>query len=208
MLKIELLPIDRAIEEFQTQRQFDFFDSFLDSNAQGDILVYRGDINHQDNLSISQLNLENLSSIDGIIIDGNLSVTGTISNYINQVQDRQDCGIEMLVTGSINARSLISTNATIYVCGDLTTQVVYLFYDNGCSLLKVGGTLQTKAFLVDDEHRWDIEKCKIQHDFDLYECDYSKICEVFVDEVIGSEDTKIDFDRLIAALEDGRDIFR
>jgi hypothetical protein len=208
MMKVELLPINQAIKEFQEQRQLGFFDSFLDGNAHGDILIYRGDVSYQGNLSISQLNPENLSSVDGIIIDGDLSATGTVSNYINQIKDRKDYGIELLITGSMRARSLISTNATVYVHQDLTAEVIYLFYGNGSSVFKVNGTLRAKALLINDEHSCDIDKCEIQHDFDLYECGYTEICEVFVDEVIGFDDTKIEHDHLIAALEDGRNIFR
>jgi hypothetical protein len=207
-MKIEMLPIERAIEEFEEQRKLNFFDNFLDSKAHGDILVYRGDLSHQGNLSIAQLNPENLPSVDGIIIDGNLSATGNISNYIHVVKNRQDCGLELLVTGSITAQNLISTNATVYVHQDLTAQVIYLFYDNGSSLLQVDGILRAKALLINDEHRWNLDECYIQHDFDLYDCDYAEICEVFIDAVIGDEDTKIEHDQLIAALENGVDIFR
>jgi hypothetical protein len=74
--------------------------------------------------------------------------------------------------------------------------------------LKVDGILRAKALLINDEHHWDIDECEIQHDFDLYHCDYDEICEVFIDAVIGAEDTKIEHYQLIAALENGVDIFR
>jgi hypothetical protein len=129
MPKIELLPIEAAMLEFKVQQQVDFFDIFLDEPTR-DILVYRGDYHHSGNLGITDLNPENLVNVDGIIIDGNLSVTGTISNYIHRVKARKDCGIELLVTGSMTLHNLISTNATIYVRQNLTAETIYLFYDN------------------------------------------------------------------------------
>jgi hypothetical protein len=208
MPKIELLPIDTAILEFQSQRKLNFFDSFLDINPTGNILVYRGDLNRPGNLTITDLNPDNLPNIDGIIIDGNLSVTGTISNYIHQVKNLKDCGLELLVTGSMYVRNLISTNATISVRHNLNAETIYLFFDNGRSVLRVDGTMQAKALLINDEHRWEIDKCEVEYDFDLYECDYAEIRSIFSDEVLGQEDTKIEHDCLIAALESGRNIFR
>lgn len=208
MPKIELLPIDAAILEFQAQRQLNFFDSFLDTNPTGKILVYRGDLKHQGNLIIADLNPDNLPNIDGIIIDGNLSVTGTISNYIHRVKNLKDYGLELLVTGSMHVRNLISTNATIAVRHNLEAEIIYLFFDNGKSVLRVGGKMHAKVLLINDEHRWEIDECEIEYDLDLYECDYAKVCGIFSDEVLGSEDTKIEHDCLIAALESGRNIFR
>lgn len=86
MPKIELLRIETAILEFESQRKLNFFDSFLDTNPTGNILVYRSDINCQGNLTIADLNPDNLLHIDGIVIDGDLSVTGTVSNYIHRVK--------------------------------------------------------------------------------------------------------------------------
>jgi hypothetical protein len=207
MPKIELLSIETAILEFQVQQQINFFDNFLDEPTR-DILVYRGDYHHSGNLSIADLNPENLVNVDGIIIDGNLSVTGTISNYIHRVKARKDCGLELLVTGSMTLHNLISTNATISVCQNLTAETIYLFYDNGTSALKVDRLLQAKALLINDEHRCDLNECEIEYEFDLYECDYAEICQIFSDRVIGEEDTKLDHDRLIQMLESGQNIFR
>jgi hypothetical protein len=208
MPNIEVLSIEAARLEFESQRGLDFFDCFLGGEPTGNILVYRGDFNHQGNLSVADLNPKNSPSIDGIIIDGNLAVTGTLSNYIHRVKLREDCGLELLVTGSMTVHNLISTNATIYVHRDLKSEVVYLFYDNGTSMLRVDGTLWAKALLINDEHGWYIDECEIEHDIDLYECDYAEIREIFIDEVIGEEDTKIEHDCLIAALESDRNIFR
>jgi hypothetical protein len=124
------------------------------------------------------------------------------------VKNLRDCGVELLVTGSMNAHNLISTNATVYVHQDLTAQVIYLFYDNGSSLLQVDGILRAKALLINDEHNWNIDECYIQHDFDLYHCDYAEICEVFIDALIGDDDTKLEHGLLISALENGVNIFR
>jgi hypothetical protein len=202
MPKIELLPIETAILEFQLQQKIDFFDNLLDDPTR-DILVYRGDYHHSGNLSIADLNPENLVNVDGIIINGNLSVTGTISNYIHRVKDRKDCGLELLVTGSMTLHNLISTNATISVCQNLTAETIY-----GTSALKVDRILQAKALLINDEHRCDINECEIEYEFDLYECDYAEICQIFSDRVISEEDTKLDHDRLIQMLESGQNIFR
>jgi hypothetical protein len=196
MPKIEVLPIAMAIAEFEDRRQLNFFDSFLDSDPAGNILIYRGDLHYRENLSVADLNPENIP------------VKGTLSNYTDRIKNRTDCGLELLVTGSMTVRNLISTNATVFIHQDLNAEVIYLFYDNGTSVLRVDRMLRAKALLINDEHRWEIDECEIEHDFDLYECDYAEICEVFVDEVIGEEDTKIEHDRLIAALESGRNIFR
>lgn len=207
MPTVELLSIDRAISEFQERGQLNFFNDFLDEPT-GDILVYRGDIDRQGNLHVADLNPENLANVSGLIIDGNLSVTGTLSNYLHRVKARQDCGLELLVTGLMTVGNLISTNATVYVHRDLTAETIYLFYDNGTSVLRVDGILRAKALLVNDEHRWYIDECEIVYDFDLYDCEYEEVCKIFVDRVIGEEDTKLDHDILIQMLESGQNIFR
>jgi hypothetical protein len=217
MPKIELLPIETAILEFQDPNpdRLNFVEIFindlLDRNPVGNLLIYRGDVHHQGNLCVADLNPDRLPNIDGIVIHGDLAVTGTVSNYLHPLKNRQDCGIELLVTGSMTVGNLISTNATVHIHQDLIAETIYLFYDNGTSALRIDGLLTAKALLVNDEHRLDIlniDGCEIEHDFDLYECDYGEICEILVDGAIGKEDTKIDHDNLIVMLESGQNIFR
>jgi hypothetical protein len=207
MPTMEIVPISTAVAEFEERRQFDFFDRFLDEPA-GDILVYRGDYNCQGNLHVADLNPENLANVAGIIIDGNFTVTGTLSNYIDRVKDRRDFGLELLVTGAMTVGNLISTNATVAVHRDLTAETIYLFYDNGTSALKVEGVLQAKALIVNDEHRCEFDESQLAYDLDLYECEYEQVCEIFVDRVIGGEDDKLDHALLIRMLESGENIFR
>ncbi len=207
MPKVELLPIKTAILEFQERRQLDFFDRFL-AEPTGSILVYHGDFDCPGNLHVTDLNPDNILHVAGIIIDGNLSLTGTLSNYIDRVKATQDCGLELLVTGSMIVGNLISTNATVYVHQDLTAETIYLFYDNGTSALKVDGLLQAKALLVNDGHRCEIDNYQIAYDLDLYECEYAQVCEIFGNRAIGARDTKLDHDSLIQMLESGQNIFR
>jgi hypothetical protein len=217
MPRIEIVPTETAILEFKDPdpSQVNFVEIFIDDlferHPGGNLLIYGGDVHHQGNLCVANLNPDRLPNIDGIVIHGDLVVTGTISNYLHPLKNRQDYGIELLVTGSINVLNLISTNATVHVHQDLTAETIYLFYDNGSSTLRIDGLLKAKALLVNDEHRLDIfnpDRCEIEHDYDLYECDYDEICEVFINEVIGEEDTKLDHDRLIQMLESGQNIFR
>ena len=108
----------------------------------------------------------------------------------------------------MSVHNLISTNATISVRHNLNAETIYIYFDNGRSVLRVDGTMQAKALLINDEHRWEIDKCEVEYDFDLYECDYAEIYSILSDEVLGNEDTKIEHDCLIAALESGQNIFR
>jgi hypothetical protein len=217
MPRIEIIPTETAILEFKDPdpSQLNFVEIFindlLDRHPVGNLLIYRGDVSQQGNICVADLNPDRLPNIDGIVIHGDLAVTGTVSNYLHPLKNRQDCGIELLITGSMTVRNLISTNATIQVHHNLTAETIYLFYDNGTSSLRINGLLTAKALLVNDEHRLETlnpNESEIEYDFDLYECDYGEICEIFIDEVIGAEDTKLEHDRLIQILESGQNIFR
>jgi hypothetical protein len=189
-----------------------FFDNLSDR-----VVVFTESIIFENNLHLLDLILQTNSSelINGVIVDGDLIVKGCLSNYKSMQQDSDlicnGRGVHLLVTGDMRIDNLISTQSTITVLGDFTAQqAVYLFYGDGSSIFGIGGQARIPVMLVNDEHEvWlEDDATNIGMDFDLYEADYGEVCEALVDEVLGTDDTKIEHYPLIEHLEANKNILR
>jgi hypothetical protein len=203
---MSIISLEQAISEFaKVQDKSIFFDDLLRESEY--VQVYRENVTLTGKASILDLIPEQAVSINIVVIDGDLTVEGCLSNITSVVN--RGGGINLLVLGNLVVNSLISTQATIYVRGNLTAhQAIYLFFGDGTSSLFVDGLTKTRAYLINDEHFTNTFESEEEFYFDLYEADYDEVCAAFVDEIIGAEDTKIEHHALIEHLENEKNIFR
>lgn len=197
---IELSAASKLLESYN----FGFANEIL--HPIGKVLLYNTSVSRVGNLQVSQLIPDNSEETCCIIIQGDLQVLGTLSNYLHQNGSYQH-GVNLVVLGNLEARSLISTNATVFVTNNvILKEVAYLYYDNGTSELRVDETLSAKALIVNDEHRTRIEILNIEHDLDLYHLSLQELAEAIRPEYLGDEDDKVDHAELIGALEAGNSV--
>ncbi len=80
---------------------------------------------------------------DGIIVKGNLKVTGNIINKST------DYGPFLFVTGNVTAKNLIAGGSEVVVLGNVTvTGVIFGFYNHG--RIKITGKTKAKAIIASD----------------------------------------------------------
>ncbi|MGL5861734.1 MAG: hypothetical protein ACRCY9_10825 [Phycicoccus sp.] len=201
-----VVPFDEARARFGTiDGRTVFFDELPEytGNVSPTVLVVDGDVVVDGDLRGTDL----VASVPGtsvVVVAGSLTVRGCLSNW--RGGDRRN--INLLVLGDVHARSFISTQATTFVRGDLRVEdVIYLFYDDGTSVLDVAGSTTTRVFVVNDEHRERTTSVE-EHYLDLYHCDPEEVDAALVDEVLGPPDSKVDHDTLVRLLEAGVDICR
>jgi hypothetical protein len=212
----EIQITDEILELYESRIPGALRGRFFD-DASDHIVVFRGDLILENNTHLLDLILPASPGrvINAVIVDGDLTVKGCLSNYrsIKQGSDLilNDHGIHLLVMGNVQVDNLISTQGTITVIGDFTAQqAVYLFYGDGASVFGIGGQAKIPIVLVNDEHEvwFEDDGANIGLFFDLYEADYGELCEALVDEVLGAEDSKIEHKPLIEYLEINQDITR
>ncbi len=203
-MKFDVVTPDAAAKLLQPH-DFNFSDEVF--RPVGNVLVFPEAVSRGGSLQVSQLIPDSVDEVCCVIVQGDLRVQGTLSNYAHQNGSRQH-GTNLVVLGNLEAQSLISTNATVFVTGDLNlSQAAYLYYDNGRSELRVDGMLRAKGLIVNDEHRTRIENLAVEHDLDLYNSSFEEIAAAIRPEYLGDEDERVNHQVLVAGLERGDEIF-
>jgi hypothetical protein len=203
-MKFDVLTPDAAVKLLQPY-DFNFSDEVF--RPVGNVLVFPEAVSRGGDLQVSQLIPVGVDEVCCVIVQGDLRIQGTISNYIHQNGSRQH-GTNLVVLGNLEARSLISTNATVFVTQNLNlSQAAYLYYDNGTSELRVDGTLRAEGLIVNDEHRTRIENLEVEHDLDLYNSSFEEVEAAIRPEYLGDEDERVNHAALVAGLERGDGIF-
>lgn len=106
------------------------------------VRIYEGDTIL--NESIDLYDLYYAQNIAGIIVNGNLSVNGTIIDF---EIDTYSCFL--IVHGSLTCKTLAAGVAEILVNGDLhATDAVVTYYNHG--VIEISGNLHANLFIVDD----------------------------------------------------------
>ncbi|WP_147277154.1 polymer-forming cytoskeletal protein [Runella aurantiaca] len=140
----------------------------------------------------------------GIIINGNLTVTGNIWN------SETDGGISLIVIGNLSAKNIVVGGQEIYIEGNLWVQnLLYGSYNHGD--MRVKGDIQAKVIVADD-YQFSCNgvftgKKVGQSFFDesngiWLDADIENFEDVFIDEVLGVEE--LYFEEVINLLQ--RDI--
>jgi hypothetical protein len=81
----------------------------------------------------------------GVIVDGSLTITGTLS------QLEEEYGETIFVTGNLHAKNLIKGGAEFYIKGNLVIeQTIYGFYNDG--RLTVEGNTEATTIFAEDQH--------------------------------------------------------
>jgi hypothetical protein len=194
-----------AASDLLKPHQFDLLSETLNQN--GSVLVYAEDLLLQNNAQVSYLIPAGSEPVFCIVVEGNLEVQGTLLNSENQAEAKER-GVNLLILGSLKAKNLISTNATIFIEHDVNLEgVAYLYYDNGTSELRVDGTLNAKGLIVNDEHRTRIENFNAMHDLNLYETDFEDIAAVLRADLLLEREEQLDHEALVQALKNDEAIF-
>jgi hypothetical protein len=205
----ELLPVATAQQEFEPAAGPQFFFDYLFADS-ADVLVFRGDVHQTGPCHVHELLVSGSGSMNIVVIAGNLTVNGCLSNYARVESDgAQSGGVNLLVTGDADVESYISTQATTQVRGDLTARhAIYVFFDDGRSQLRVDGQATSQVVLIDDEHRVELGDSEEDFYFDLYNEDFDEVAEALVDEVLSDTTSIVEHDLVIQHLESGTPIAR
>ncbi len=146
----------------------DVFYPIEQDNRLRKFLVFPEVVNWDTSIEIVQLIPTGTEEISGMIFCEDVKISGTLSNTIHP-DPKFGGGMNVFFLKNLAARSLITTNATVFVAQSLNLEeVAYLFYDNGTSELCVNGTLRAKGLIVNDEHRCQIEEFDLIYDLDAY----------------------------------------
>lgn len=106
-------------------------------------VLMEGDIKGDGSVDLYQF-CSSLNAI-GIIVDGNLTITGTLS------QLDEEYGETLFVTGNLHVKNLIKGGAEFYIKGNLVAeQTLYGFYNDG--RLTVEGNIEADTIFAEDQH--------------------------------------------------------
>jgi hypothetical protein len=132
----------KIITEKEAIERFQLFDYILGSYGDDTkFLVLEGDVNISDDINL--YNLCSPVNTYGLIIDGNLTLTGIL------YQPDMDFGETLFVTGDLRAKSINKGGAEFYIKGNLIVeQTIYGYYNHG-SLTVEGNTKATTIFAED-----------------------------------------------------------
>jgi len=118
------------------------FESLLEESEELIVRIYEGDTVLNESIDLYDLYYE--ENVAGIIVNGNLTVNGTIIDY---ELDTYSCFLQ--VKGSLSCHTLASGCAEILIAGDANiTEALVAFYNHGT--LEIDGDLHTRLLVVDD----------------------------------------------------------
>ena len=199
--------------------KFDYFDEWEDEDF---FLTAEEDVNFEGNFYLDLYedkekkwlaNLLNLPikkveeiRIEGVLINGNFSVGGSIINA------EGDYGPYIFISGNVNCQSLLLGGANVEIKGNVTAkEMVMTYYNHGN--LNCSGSINSPVFIVNDHHTAFAEK-KIDLFYynDRDEIDPKNECEYddeSGDEIISNELRKLLDNPLIETFEElERDLAR
>lgn len=118
------------------------FESLLEESEELIVRIYEGDTVLNESIDLYDLFYE--ENVAGIIVNGNLTVNGTIIDY---ELDTYSCFLQ--IKGSLSCHTLASGCAEILIAGDANiTEALVAFYNHGT--LEIDGDLHARLLVVDD----------------------------------------------------------
>lgn len=212
----ELITIKEVKSQYSFLPYYETFDYFEDWDDEDFFLVAKEDVNFEGNFyldlyedkekkwlaKVLNLSIKKVEEtrIEGILINGNLSVNGSIINA------EGDYGPFVFVSGNINCQSLLLGGANVQINGNIIAkEVVMTYYNHGS--FNCAGVIDSHVFIVTD-HNTTFEDRKNQlfyyndraNDMDSEnECEYD---EVTGDEVISNNFRKLLDNPLIETFEE------
>jgi hypothetical protein len=205
-MKTNILNIEEA-HDLLEKYDYSLFDEVL--SPKGSAIFYSEDVTIPSFTHLADFIPNDTGfEISAVVFEKNLNVSGTLSNYRN-LFDQAEKGIDLIVLGNAKMDNFISTNCSAFFHQNLDVEsAVYIYYDNGTTQLRVDGDFSSKGLLVNDEHRYQIDNVVSGFEIDLYHIDFDEIENIIKPEYLDLGFTAIDHKLVIAALEQGKDIFK
>ena len=184
------------------------FESLLEDSEELIVRIYEGDTVLNESLDLYDLFYE--ENVAGIIVNGNLTVNGTIIDF---ELDTYSCFLQ--INGSLSCQRLAAGCAEILIAGDANiTETLVAFYNHGT--IEIDGNLNTRLLIVDDHgisiygKTNAVSYCRGWH---IKGADYSDWREILLPEVaselLDADDYLFAGDvRLLKKLQDGDALFK
>jgi len=206
-LNYTTLSLSSAIEQELLTRLATDFDALEDDIDSLTVRVYDGDITLQDSIDLH--NLFHDENVAGIIVNGNLTVKGSVIDF---EPDTYSCFL--FVHGSLTCTALAAGCAEIIVQGNITaTEVMIAFYNHG--VIEVQGDVNSKLLIIDNHGasiKGNINAATFCRGWQITGADYTEWRKVLLPEVAG---TLLDEEnylfagdtRLLHLLQNGQPVF-
>lgn len=196
--KEEQISSSEALERFSFLAEAD-----MAYSEDGKVVVYDGDAFINTDLDLDSYQAE----ADGIVINGNLYVTGSIINM------EGDYGPFLVVAGNVTAKNIDKGGSDIYIYGDCKiSNVIYGYYNHG--ELTVKGTVGAQ-YIINSDHFFEFAHVETTaicindysdcDEYDYYPEDFSR---VFVAEVLDETLEAINSNIFIQRVNEGKRVMK
>lgn len=136
----QIMQLEDAIEQYNLRKEFIYRIDAYEEFSHAVVRVYKGDINMEGNMDL--LDLFSLQGVAGIIVEGDLTINGSLVDFSNR-----SLASFLLVTGNLRANNILAGRSVINIQGNTVADNVIIGHSSNGSMY-IKGNLQAKLLIV------------------------------------------------------------